>query len=87
MNHSRVHTQMAIFFLNHFHSDRRWLGRRAMRPSTRRSSLQVSTALLAATHAMTTAAESTRTSPDARGRVSREKLKKSWTAPPVNTHP
>ncbi len=51
------------------------------------SSLTVRAADLAATQAPTTNAERTRTSPDALGRVSRAKLKKSFAAPPVNTHP
>ena len=58
-----------------------------MRPTVRTSSPTVSAAHLAATQATTTTAEKARTSPAARGRVSRAKLKKSFAAPPVNTHP
>ncbi len=51
------------------------------------SSPPVSTAHLAATHATSTNAERIRTRPGTRGRVSRAKLKKSCSAPPVNAHP
>ena len=87
MNHSRVQTEMAIRFLATFHVSARWLGWRALRPRARMSSWAVSTRPLAATHATTTNAESVRTTPGVRGRVSRVKLKRSWVAPPVNTHP
>ena len=58
-----------------------------MRPSVRTSSSPVSAAHLAATQPTSTNAERTRRSPGARGRVSRAKLKKSFSAPPVNAHP